>query len=161
MNITVFGAGKMDENCPEYLKAYRIGQILAENNHTVYHGYGGVMKATANGVRSKGGISYGIQCSEIGERFNDYGSIISIENSIFERLHKLICNSKGFIVHPGGIGTLSELSLTLDYYRKFKEKPKIYLIGNYWNSVLNNDFIPKSCKNMIINILDIEQLNFI
>lgn len=160
---TVFGAARMDEYCSDFIAAYEIGKMLASKNYTVHHGgYNlGVMKATALGVKELDGEQYGIQCADIGFYSNpNCPSIIETEN-LFDRLKRLIEDSEIFIVYPGGIGTLTEFSLVLDYYRKSDKKPQIYFIGNHWKNLFSMDFIPNTCKKMITFVSHYSQLELL
>ena len=160
---TIFGAARMDKNCKEYLDTIEIGKILAKKGYILQNGgYGGVMEASAKGVKEENGKSYGFTCQSFGyTTANKYITETVICLDIFERLKYMINGVDVFIVQVGGIGTLSELFLTLDEIRKLKNPPKVYLIGNYWNWIFSNPIIPQTCKDLLTVIIDINQLELL
>jgi uncharacterized protein (TIGR00725 family) len=138
--VTFFGAGRINKQSKEYLDTVKIGEILAENNFEVYcGGYGGLMEAISLGVNNKNGKVIGctskIFPSTIG---NKYLSESIVSDDLFDRLRLLIMDKDIFIIQVGGIGTIAELFLTLDMVRKMKNKPIIYLFGEFWEEILTS-----------------------
>lgn len=133
--VTFFGAGRTDKKSKEYLDTIHIGEILAENNFEVFcGGYGGLMEAISLGVRNKNGKVIGytskIFPSTTG---NKYLSESVVSEDLFDRLRLLIMDKNIFIIQ---VGTISELFLTLDMIRKMKNKPIIYLFGEFWDEIV-------------------------
>lgn len=161
MNITLFGAARVDPECKEYLDAIEIGRIVARKGHTLLNGgYGGLMKASAQGVSEENGHSIGITCKSFSyTKANQYIKQTLISTNIFDRLEMLICNSDAFIVCVGGIGTLSELTLALHECKNVSRK--IYLIGDFWKWILDLEMIPDNCKSCVHVVTDINQLELL
>ncbi len=160
---TLFGGAGRDRESNEYKETVLIGQLLAENDFIIKNGgYGGMMEAVSKGATSKNGKAIGVTCKQVGsEKGNSFLSETIVTQTLFERLQILIENTELFIVQKGGIGTLSEVFLTLDIIRKEKtqQRPKIYFIGEVWNDVISNlksNLIPKHEHDLFKIVNDFE-----
>lgn len=134
-----FGGAQNNTDSLEYEESVLIGELLAKKGFIVKNGgYRGLMEAVSKGAYQQGGIVLGYTCKSFG---NTEGNVYLTENiiceNLFERLEKLISDTDVFIIQKGGIGTLSELFVTLDSIRKLskKERPKIYLLGKHWEKL--------------------------
>lgn len=136
----VFGGAKNDKNSKEYLDSVLLGQILATKSYQVKTGgYYGIMEAVSKGVFENGGTSIGHTCSTFKTtKGNKYLTETIPAKNIYERLEMLVENTDIFILQKGGIGTLSELFLTIDVVRKLENKPKILLIGEFWEDIMKS-----------------------
>lgn len=144
---TLFGGAVNNTETKEYKETILIGELLAEKNYIVKNGgYRGLMEAVSKGVSNRNGKTIGYTCKSFGyTKGNEFLSETIVCNDIFERLKNLIDNTELFIVQRGGLGTLSELFLVLDIYRKYKtDIPKTILIGDFWNNIWN-----EICKEMV------------
>ena len=163
MIVTVFGGAFDDKNTKEYKDSLLIGNILAEKNYTVKcGGYYGIMEAVSKGVYEKNGNVIGITCKSFNSiKANEYLSENILADNIYERLKLLITDTDIFIIQKGGIGTLSELFLTLDIIRKLKNKPKVILIGDFWKNIIDNVSIlfNKNEINLFEIVSDTNELN--
>ncbi|THV56523.1 LOG family protein [Chryseobacterium candidae] len=134
-----FGGAQNNTDSLEYKESVLIGELLAKKGFIVKNGgYRGLMEAVSKGAYQQGGIVLGYTCKSFGStKGNCYLTENIVSESLFERLEKLISNSDIFIVQKGGVGTLSELFLTLDLIRKIskKERPRIYLLGKHWEKL--------------------------
>lgn len=134
-----FGGAKNDTNTSEYNESILIGELLAKRGFVIKNGgYRGLIEAVSIGGFTNGGAVEGYTCALWKNSISNNFLTEKVEcATLFERLEKLITNTDIFIIQKGGIGTLSELFLTLDFIRKLpkKERPKIYLIGNYWRKL--------------------------
>jgi uncharacterized protein (TIGR00725 family) len=147
---TLFGGSGNNRASKEYIETVEIGNFLAGNHYIIKNGgYGGMMEAVSKGASQNGGQVLGVTCKEVGsEKGNAYLTETIVTEKLYQRLEILIENTCLFIVQRGGIGTLSEVFLTLDIIRKMKpeQRPKIYFIGNVWENVLDQlkiDLLPK------------------
>jgi uncharacterized protein (TIGR00730 family) len=96
--ITVFGSARFKEHHPHYVKAYEFGKKIADMGGTVMTGGGpGIMEAANRGAFENGGMSVGC---------NIY---LPHEQNFFVRKVLLLKYSYGFVVMPGGFGTMDEL----------------------------------------------------
>ena len=140
MNVTIFGGAKNDRTSKEYLETVEIGKMLAKHGYVVKSGgYGGMMEAVSKGAVENDGKAIGYTCAKFPSiKGNKYLSETYVSVDIYDRLRYLIEESNLFIVQRGGLGTLSELFLTLDIIRKKEIKPQVLLIGDFWNEIIAN-----------------------
>lgn len=138
--VTVFGGGHKDTSTKEYKDSIVIGNILASNQFIVKNGgYYGIMEAVSKGASEMNGYVIGHTCNSFKYKSgNKYLSETNPGENIYHRLQLLIENTDIFIFQKGGIGTLSELFLTLDIVRKLDKKPTIILFGEFWKDVINS-----------------------
>src|SRR5258708_1736059 len=110
--VTIFGGSKCSESDPEYLQAMRVGELLAVAGFTICTGgYLGVMEAASRGARESGGRVLGIVMNQFKSEPNRFLTDKVATPHFYERLHRLIPRSLGFLPIPGGMGTVPELSL--------------------------------------------------
>lgn len=165
MNVTFFGGAMDIKDSKEYLETIEIARILGRKGYTIKSGgYRGIMEAASLGGYETGTNVIGYTCATFPSTIgNEYLNETVVSKDIYDRLRYLIEDSDLYVVQRGGPGTLSELFLTLDVVRKRKKRPKILLIGKFWNQILENisDLIGKkdlSLLTIIEDINDIEQL---
>jgi hypothetical protein len=158
----VFGGAKNETNSKEYLDSVLLGQILATNGFRVKTGgYYGIMEAVSKGVFENGGTAIGHTCKTFKTtKGNKYLTETIPSNNIYERLEMLIEYTDIFILQKGGIGTLSELFLTLDVVRKLENKPKILLIGEFWKDMMKSvsQFLNNGEENLYEVIYDVNDI---
>ncbi|NLE28736.1 MAG: LOG family protein [Phycisphaerae bacterium] len=138
--ITVFGSSKPQPGEAAYKTAYELGRALASAGYTVCNGgYGGTMEAGARGAKDAGGRTIGVTCGIFGRSGpNAFLDKIIETDSLYPRLTKLIELGDGYIVLPGGSGTLVELSLVWEMVAKKLMCPKpIVLMGDFWKPVID------------------------
>jgi uncharacterized protein (TIGR00730 family) len=138
---TVFGSARTGRGTPEYEQARACGRALAEAGFAVVTGGGpGVMEAANRGAREGGGFSVGFNVELPHEQEpNPYVDLAAAFRHFYARKVMLVKAAEGFILFPGGFGTLDELfeSLTLIQTDKVREFP-VSLIGtDYWRGLLD------------------------
>ena len=137
--ITVFGTSRAKEGDSVYELAYAVGRALARAGMTIANGgYGGTMLAGAKGAAEAGGEVIGVTCSAFKSRANEYVSREIVTKSLSERLDTLVRLGRGYIVLPGGTGTLLELAMVWELKNKGfldGEKP-IILVGEFWKPLV-------------------------
>lgn len=142
MKYATFFGGAINTISQEYHESVEIGEMLAKKGYTVKcGGYGGLMKAVCLGVSNQKGYSIGITCATFPTSTgNKYLTETIVAEDLFQRLKFLFEQSELFIFQKGGIGTLSELTLLLDFCRKKKreEQPTIVVIGKHWKETVDN-----------------------
>jgi len=128
MIASVFGGARKDTNSKEYLDTVLIGNLLALKGYKVKSGgYYGIMEAISKGVSEMGGESIGHTCKVFPTtKGNSYLTKTEPADDIYDRLRMLIEKTDIFIIQKGGIGTLTELFLTLE----------IILVGDFWNEIM-------------------------
>ncbi len=137
--ITVFGSSRPQPGSQAYETAQALGAALARAGFAVANGgYGGTMEATARGAREAGGATIGVTAEAFRSKANSWiEKEIRVQNWQ-ARLFKLIELGAGYVVLPGGTGTLVELSVVWEWINKrFIDSRPLVLLGDYWLPVVN------------------------
>jgi len=139
--VTVFGSARFDESHHLYEPARRLGGLLAEAGFAVITGGGpGLMEAANRGAREAGGYSIGCNIELPFEQLtNPYVDLSINFRYFFVRKTMFVKYSAGFVIFPGGFGTLDELfeALTLVQTRKISRFPIILYDTSYWKGLLD------------------------
>jgi uncharacterized protein (TIGR00730 family) len=139
--VSVFGSARIREDHPVYAAARETGKRLAEAGFAVVTGGGpGVMEAANRGAREGGGVSVGFNIELLHEqRSNEYLDISVTFNHFYARKTMFVKAAEGFVIFPGGFGTLDELfeSLTLIQTGKVKHFPVVLYDSGYWKPLLD------------------------
>lgn len=141
--ISIFGSARTKSNHPTYILTVEIAKAIAKSGYGVITGGGpGIMEAANKGASEVGGISVGLNInSPIEQESNKYidkDKLIDFQY-FFVRKVMLVKYAKGFIVMPGGFGTLDELfeSFSLLQTLKIKKFPVILVGRNYWKGFID------------------------
>jgi len=138
--VTIFGSARIDETHPAYAAARTVGRGFAEAGFAVVTGGGGgVMEAANRGAREGGGTSVGFNIELPHEqRANGYLDISFAFEHFYARKTMFVKAAEGFVIFPGGFGTLDELfeSLTLIQTGKVLHFPVVLFDSDYWNGLL-------------------------
>ena len=138
--ITVFGSARVREDHPAYAAARRTGMLFAERGWAVVTGGGGgVMEAANRGAKEGGGLSVGFNIELPHEQSpNPYLDISYTFEHFYARKVCFVKPSEGFVIFPGGFGTLDELyeSLTLIQTGKVESFPVVLYDRAYWADML-------------------------
>ncbi|PIE26144.1 MAG: TIGR00730 family Rossman fold protein [Micrococcales bacterium] len=139
--ISVFGSARTAPNEPAYADAVRIGELLVQAGYAVLTGGGpGIMEAANKGAHQAGGLSVGLGIELPHEQvMNDHVDLGINFRYFFARKTMFLKYSRGFIVMPGGFGTLDELfeALTLTQTRKVTSFPLVLVGREYWGGLLD------------------------
>jgi uncharacterized protein (TIGR00730 family) len=139
--VTVFGSARFKEDHPFYAMAREVGGRLTDIGFTVMTGGGpGIMEAANRGAKEAGGISVGCNIMLPHEQSaNPYLDYVVTFRYFFIRKVMLVKYSYGFVVMPGGVGTLDELfeALTLIQTRKILEFPVVLMGVEYWQPLID------------------------
>jgi uncharacterized protein (TIGR00730 family) len=131
--ITVFGSARVAAGSPPYEQARVIGRRLAEEGYAVITGGGpGVMEAANRGCQEGGGMSVGCNIELPHEQdINPYVDLGVEFRYFFARKTMFVKYADGFVILPGGYGTLDEMmeALTLIQTGKIRHFPVI-LVGS-------------------------------
>ena len=149
--VAVFGSDAPQPGTPDYEQAYIVGRLLAEAGYSVATGgYGGTMEAVSRGASEAGGHVIGVGSDRI-ETFrrrglNEWVAEAIRYKTLQERLLHLIHHNQGMIVLPGGIGTLSELTLAWSFLQVGEIEPRpLVLLGEIWyetmRALLQSDYV--------------------
>jgi len=139
--VSVFGSARIREDHPEYAQARDVGRRLAEAGFAVVTGGGpGVMEAANRGARDGGGVSVGFNIELPHEQgANPYLDISVTFKHFYARKTMFVKAAEGFVIFPGGFGTLDELfeSLTLIQTGKVLHFPVVLFDSDYWSPLLD------------------------
>lgn len=136
--VSIFGSARTKPDEPAYLMAEQIAAKLVRHGYGVVTGGGpGIMEAGNKGAHSEGGRSVGLNIELPFEQHDnpyiDRDKLISFEY-FFVRKVMFVKYSQGFIVMPGGFGTLDELfeAVTLIQTKKIGAFPIVLVGKDYW-----------------------------
>ncbi len=134
--VTVFGSARVGPDDPQYEAAQETSRLLAEAGFSIITGAGpGIMEAANKGARMGGGPSIGCNIELPFEQgANPYVDTLINFRYFFVRKTMFIKYSVGFIIFPGGFGTLDELfeALTLIQTGKIYHFPVVMFGRHYW-----------------------------
>lgn len=159
--VTVFGSARFREGNKYYELAEDLGKKLALKGFAVMTGGGpGIMEAANKGARSVKGMSIG--CNIVlprEQKHNEYLDLWLEFKYFMVRKFMLAKFSYGFVVLPGGFGTLDELFniITLVQTKKMKNFPIVLIGTEFWSplkQMLEEMFIP-------VGTIDKEDLDLI
>ncbi|MEU6671592.1 TIGR00730 family Rossman fold protein [Streptomyces sp. NPDC046727] len=137
--ISVFGSARTPVDSPEYEAGVRLGRGLVEAGWAVITGGGpGAMEAANKGACEAGGTSVGLGIELPFEQgLNPYVDIGLNFRYFFVRKMMFVKYAQGFVVLPGGLGTLDELfeALTLVQTQKVTRFPIVLFGSAYWGGL--------------------------
>jgi uncharacterized protein (TIGR00730 family) len=137
----VFGSARVDEEHPAYEAARAVGRSFGSRGWAVVTGGGpGVMEAANRGAKEGGGLSVGFNISLPHEQAtNSYLDIDHTFEHFYARKVCFVKPSEGFVIFPGGFGTLDELfeSLTLIQTGKVLNFPVVLFGTEYWAELVD------------------------
>jgi uncharacterized protein (TIGR00730 family) len=140
--VTIFGSARVKANHPYYKTAEEIAYKLVQHGYGVITGGGpGIMEAGNRGANRAGGKSVGLNIylphEQKGNPYIDSDKLITF-NYFFVRKVMFMKYSQGFIVMPGGFGTLDELfeAMTLIQTNKIGRFPIVLVGKKYWADML-------------------------
>ncbi len=139
--ISIFGSARTQANSPHYQKAVNIAQKLTESGFGIITGGGpGIMEAGNKGASIQGGVSVGLNIDLPFEQshnpYIDYDKNLS-HRYFFVRKVMFVKYAQGFVVLPGGFGTLDEAFevLTLIQTKKISRVPVILVGSEFWSGL--------------------------
>ncbi|MBP3077448.1 MULTISPECIES: LOG family protein [Streptomyces] len=139
--ISVFGSARTGPESFEYQTGVELGKALVEAGFAVITGGGpGAMEAANKGAREAGGVSVGLGIELPFEQgLNRHVDIGVNFRYFFVRKTMFVKYAQGFVVLPGGMGTLDELfeALTLVQTRKVTRFPIVLFGREYWSGLVD------------------------
>ncbi|TDW19291.1 TIGR00730 family Rossman fold protein [Kribbella kalugense] len=139
--ISVFGSARTKPDDPMYAAAEECGRKLVGAGYAVITGGGpGVMEAANKGASEAGGLSVGLGIELPFENgLNEWVDIGMNFRYFFTRKTMFVKYAQGFVVMPGGFGTLDELfeALTLAQTRKVTSFPVVLFGTAYWGGLVD------------------------
>jgi uncharacterized protein (TIGR00730 family) len=160
--ISVFGSARTPRDHPEYAMGERLGRALVNAGFAVITGGGpGAMEAANKGAGEAGGVSVGLGIELPFEQgINQWVDLAVNFRYFFARKTMFVKYAQGFVVLPGGFGTLDELfeALVLVQTHKVTSFPIVLLGREYWQGLLDWIRGPVLTRGMI-SPPDVELLN--
>jgi uncharacterized protein (TIGR00730 family) len=139
--VAIFGSARVHEDHPAYKQARDVARRLAEVGFAIVTGGGpGVMEAANRGAREGGGVSVGFNIELPHEQHsNPYLDISLTFKHFYVRKTMFVKAAEGFVIFPGGFGTLDELfeALTLIQTGKVLHFPVVLFDTTYWALLLD------------------------
>ena len=165
--VSIFGSARTKPDDKYYQLAENIAKNLSDNGYGVITGGGpGIMEAANKGAYNAGGTSVGLNIElPFEQQDNPY---IDNDKSIdfdyfFVRKVMFVKYSQGFVVMPGGFGTLDELfeAITLIQTHKIGKFPIILVGKKFWSGLV--DWIKETLLDSHNNISkeDLNLLNIV
>ena len=139
--VSIFGSARVSEDSEPYRLARATARIFAEAGFAVVTGGGpGVMEAANRGCKEAGGLSVGFNIELPHEQgVNAYCDIAMTFKHFYARKTMFVKAAEGFVIFPGGFGTLDELfeSLTLIQTGKVLNFPVVLVGRDHWQELLD------------------------
>jgi uncharacterized protein (TIGR00730 family) len=139
--VALFGSARIHDGHPAYEAARAVGKCFAEHGWAVVTGGGGgVMEGANRGAKEGGGLSVGFNIELPHEQSpNPYLDISHTFRHFYVRKVCFVKPSEGFVIFPGGFGTLDELfeALTLIQTGKVLDFPVVLFDTEYWRDLLD------------------------
>ena len=139
--VTIFGSARVKEGSATYEAARETARLFAEAGLAVVTGGGpGTMEAANRGAKEGGGLSIGFNIMLPHEQgLNPFCDISRTFKHFYVRKVMFVKAAEGFVIFPGGFGTMDELyeSLTLIQTGKIGSFPVVLFDSDYWGEMLD------------------------
>ena len=139
--VALFGSARVAEGSKPYEEARTVGRKFGEAGWAVVTGGGpGCMEAANRGCKEGGGLSVGFNIVLPHEQHgNPYLDISHTFDHFYARKVCFVRPSQGFVIFPGGFGTLDELyeALVLIQTGKIRHFPVVLFDAAYWTEMLD------------------------
>jgi len=150
--VTIYGSARIKAEDELYAQTEEIATRLGQMGFTIISGGGpGVMEAANKGALNAGVKSVGLNIDLPEEQeCNPYTTKSITFNHFFVRKVMLVKYATAFVIMPGGLGTLDELTevLTLIQTLKIRPFPVLLFDGQYWGGFLDwlkNTVLAREC----------------
>jgi len=141
--VSIFGSARIKPGTPYYRLTKTVAKEFVKAGYGVISGGGpGIMEAANRGAREAAGASIGINIDlPFEQKHNDYidpDKIITFKH-FYVRKVMFVKYAQGFIVMPGGFGTLDEFfeAITLIQTKKIHKFPVVLMGSEYWSGILD------------------------
>ena len=138
--ITIFGSARTKRNEGPYKTTLKVAELLARRGFAIISGGGGgIMEAANRGARMGKGVSVGLNIQLPAEQKpNRYQDKSLTFKHFFARKVMFVKYASGYVIMPGGFGTLDEFfeSLTLIQTEKIRRFPVVLMGRKYWEGLV-------------------------
>ncbi|RLC94055.1 MAG: TIGR00730 family Rossman fold protein [Chloroflexi bacterium] len=139
--VTIYGSSRLSPADEVYTQTQDIARRLGQMGFSIITGGGpGAMEAANKGAKEAGATSVGLNIYLPQEQMGNAYTTKSITfDHFFVRKIMLVKYATAFVIVPGGLGTLDELTevLTLMQTRKIRPFPVVLFRSDYWNGFLD------------------------
>jgi uncharacterized protein (TIGR00730 family) len=138
--VSIFGSARTPRDHPNYEAARRMARTLGHAGFAIITGGGpGIMEAANRGAREAGVPSVGLGIDLEREGVNKYVDVPLDFHYFFVRKVMFVRYASGFVVFPGGFGTLDELfeAATLRQTEKIRYFPIVLIGSRYWTGLVD------------------------
>lgn len=165
--VSVFGSARTKPDNKYYKQAEEVGYLLTQSGYGVISGGGpGIMEAANKGASRGDGKSVGLNIElpfeQSSNPYIDNDKLINFDY-FFVRKVMFVKYAQGFIVLPGGVGTLDELfeAITLIQTQKIGKFPIVLVGKTYWDGLLVWIKEVMLAKEQNISIEDLDLINVV
>ncbi len=159
--VTIFGSARLAPGSIYYNKCLKVAEHLARDGFAVISGGGpGIMEAANKGAQNANGISIGLNIELPMEQAPNIFQDIRVEfRYFFVRKLMFVKYAIGYVIFPGGFGTMDELfeALTLIQTKKIRGFPVVLVGREYWQGLI--DWMKKAVLTM--NNISAEDLDLL
>lgn len=138
--VTIYGSARTRPGDVQYETAVSVARLLGEAGYTIITGGGpGIMQAGNKGAKEGGALSVGLNIELPFEQHLNPHIDLSVDfRYFFARKTMLVKYAQGFIIFPGGFGTMDELfeALTLIQTGKVQNFPVVLVGKSYWGGLI-------------------------
>jgi uncharacterized protein (TIGR00730 family) len=139
--VSIFGSSRTPRDHPNYQAAREMARTLGHAGYAIITGGGpGIMEAANRGAREAGVPSVGLGIDLPGEEgINEFVDVELDFHYFFARKVMFVRYASGFVVFPGGFGTLDELfeAATLRQTEKIRYFPIVLVNGRFWEGLID------------------------
>jgi hypothetical protein len=139
--VTIFGSARLAPGSPYYNKCLKVAENLAKEGFAVISGGGpGIMEAANKGAQNANGTSVGLNIELPMEQTPNQYQDVKVEfRYFFVRKLMFVKYAVGYVIFPGGFGTIDELfeALTLIQTKKIRGFPVILVGKDYWSGLID------------------------
>ena len=139
--MSIFGSARTPRDHPRYAAARELARQLGEAGYAIITGGGpGIMEAANRGAREAGAVSVGLGIDLPHEQsLNEYVDVELTFHYFFTRKVMFVRYASGFVVFPGGFGTLDEMfeAATLRQTQKIRYFPIVLYDSGYWGGLVD------------------------
>jgi uncharacterized protein (TIGR00730 family) len=139
--VSIFGSARVPEGDPQYELARTVARMLSDDGFAIITGGGpGIMEAANRGAKEGGSRSIGLNIELPFEQHeNPYLDVEMTCHYFFTRKLFFVRYAVGFVVFPGGFGTMDELfeALTLSQTGKTRHFPVVLVGSGYWSGLID------------------------
>ena len=139
--VSVFGSARTTEDSDDYQKAVDCGRQIVDSGLAVITGGGpGIMEAANRGAMDAGGKSVGLNISlPMEQKPNPYQTHLLTFRYFFVRKVMFVKYACGFVIFPGGFGTMDEFfeAMTLIQTLKIDPFPVVCVGSDFWGGMID------------------------